>query len=121
MYPPALSVTKETPKGGTEVDGYYVPGGTTISVCKQVHCFYAIIFLKFICRSLSSPCITWTSILKIPINLIQIVLLKTRKSKMHDIHNKTQNQCNVVCNRSRIWKGVYKLMHAQNLTMPILA
>ena len=35
MYPPALSVTKEAPKGGTEVDGHYVPGGTAISVSNK--------------------------------------------------------------------------------------
>ena len=33
MYPPALSVSKEAPKEGTEIDGYYIPGGTAISVC----------------------------------------------------------------------------------------
>ena len=55
MYPTALSVTKETPKGGTEVDGYYVPGGTTISVCKQlVHCFYAITFSRNLFAGLSA-------------------------------------------------------------------
>lgn len=34
MYCPSVAVMKEAPKGGMKVDGYYVPGGTAISVCQ---------------------------------------------------------------------------------------